>query len=150
MCNILVMASGNGSNFQALIDAVGPGKRIPDARISQLVVNRKQAFAVQRAEEAGIPCIYFNLISNGYQQKGEKDPAKLKEARGKFDEGLAELVLGLETRPDLIVLAGWMQVFTRAFLDPVKKEEIAVINLHPALPGELSRRWRSSVYVRVC
>jgi phosphoribosylglycinamide formyltransferase len=133
-CNVLVMASGNGTNFQALIDAVGPGRRIPDARIDRLVVNRKQAYAVQRAEQAGIPWDYFNLIANGYQQKGEKDEAKLRAARARFDEGLAALLLGLDPRPDLVVLAGWMQVFTKAFLDPVKKEGIEVINLHPGLP----------------
>jgi phosphoribosylglycinamide formyltransferase len=140
-CNILVMASGKGTNFQALIDAVGPGKRIPDARIVQLVVNRKDArdkpdFAVARAKAAGIPWTYFNLLANGFQRSNETDAGKLKEGRRRYDEALARLVTELEPRPDLIVLAGWMHVFTSAFLDPVKREGCYVINLHPALPGE--------------
>lgn len=51
-CRILVMASGFGSNFQALIDAVAEGK-LPDSKIISLVVNRKSAHATVRAEEAG-------------------------------------------------------------------------------------------------
>jgi phosphoribosylglycinamide formyltransferase len=52
-CRILVMASGNGSNYQALIDAVASG-RIPNSRIIRLVVNRAKAYAITRAEKAGI------------------------------------------------------------------------------------------------
>lgn len=51
-CRILVMASGNGSNFQALIDAVAGGS-IPDSRIVRLIVNRAKAYATTRAEKAG-------------------------------------------------------------------------------------------------
>lgn len=46
------MASGNGSNFQALIDAVAAGK-IPNSRITRLIVNRGKAFATTRADKAG-------------------------------------------------------------------------------------------------
>ncbi|KAH8886382.1 phosphoribosylglycinamide formyltransferase [Thozetella sp. PMI_491] len=133
-CLILVMASGNGSNFQALINAVGEGK-IPNSKIIRLIVNRKKAYAVQRAEQAGIPSEYFNLISNGFQAAGEKDPQKLQEARDKYDAALATKILQDEPRPDLIVLAGWMYVFGKSFLDPLKAAGIQIINLHPALPG---------------
>lgn len=52
-CRILVMASGNGSNFQALIDAVAAGT-IPNSNISRLIVNRAKAYATTRAEKAGM------------------------------------------------------------------------------------------------
>lgn len=131
---IVVLASGSGSNFQAVLDAVST-KKIPNAEIVRLFVNRKGAYAVTRAEKAGIPSEYFNMVSGGFQSKGEKDPAKLKGARSKYDAVLADKVL--QYRPDLIVLAGWMHVFTEAFLVPVAEKGVRIINLHPALPGEL-------------
>ncbi|KAM0202208.1 hypothetical protein ACHAPA_000128 [Fusarium lateritium] len=135
-CRILVMASGFGSNFQALIDAISTGS-LPSSRIISLIVNRKNAHATARAEKAGIPWEYFNLISNGFLKKGETDEQKVVEGRQKYDAALAERVLsGDKEKPELIVLAGWMHVFSPAFLDPIKKAGINVINLHPALPGE--------------
>ncbi|CAI4214665.1 unnamed protein product [Parascedosporium putredinis] len=133
-CRILVMASGNGSNFQALIDAVASGT-IPNSKIIRLVVNRAKAYATTRAEQAGIPWEYFNLISGGFLAKGEKDEAKVAEARSNYDAALAKKVLEMEEKPELIVLAGWMHVFSAPFLEPLEKAGIKVINLHPALPG---------------
>lgn len=86
----------------------------------------------------GIPWEYFNLISNGFQKKGEKDEQKIAEARQKYDAALAEKILSAEVKPELIVLAGWMYVFSNAFLDPIDKAGIRVINLHPALPGKFT------------
>ena len=129
-CRIVVLASGNGSNFQALIDA-----QIPDSKIIRLIVNKKQAYATTRAEKAGIPWEYFNLISHGFQSKGEKDPQKVQEARDKYDAALAEKLLKGDYKPDLVILAGWMYVFGKSFLDPLAAAGIKIINLHPALPG---------------
>ena len=41
----------------------------------------------------------------------------------------------LAASPDLVVLAGWMHVFSDVFLEEVERENVPVINLHPALPG---------------
>ena len=131
-CSIVVLASGNGSNFQALLDTSLPAR----SSITHLVVNRKSAFAQERAHKAGVPTTYFNLVSHGFQPKGERDPDALRRARERYDAALAAKVLELSPVPDLIVLAGWMHVFTPAFLDPVAKKGIEVINLHPALPGK--------------
>ncbi|TDZ22289.1 Phosphoribosylglycinamide formyltransferase [Colletotrichum orbiculare MAFF 240422] len=128
---ILVLCSGSGTNLQALIDACQAGEIPGD--IIKVVVNRKNAFAVKRAEKAGIPTEYFNLVSGGFTQKGEKDEAKLREGRARYDAALAERVL--EDKPDLVVLAGWMHVFATSFLAPLDAVGIPVINLHPALPG---------------
>lgn len=132
-CRIVVMASGSGSNFQALLDGIS-SSRIADAQIVRLFVNRKTAYAVKRAEQAGIPSTYFNLVADGFQAKGERDSARLQESRTKYDAALAEKVLA--EQPDLVVLAGWMHVFTEGFLTPVAEKGVKVINLHPALPGE--------------
>lgn len=51
-CRILVMASGFGSNFQALIDAVAAG-RIRNSKIIRLFVNRRNVQSIKRAESAG-------------------------------------------------------------------------------------------------
>ncbi|CAK7219816.1 Bifunctional purine biosynthetic protein ADE5,7 [Sporothrix curviconia] len=133
-CNILVMASGNGSNFQALVDGIAAGS-ITNTTITKLIVNRSKAFATQRAEKAGIPWEYFNLISHGFQTKGEKDAAVLQSSREAYDAALAKKILDND-KPQLIVLAGWMHVFTKSFLDPLDAAGIKVINLHPALPGQ--------------
>ncbi|KAK4182300.1 formyl transferase [Podospora australis] len=134
-CRIVVMASGNGSNLQAIIDAVRDG-RIPDSKIIGLIVNRGKAFATQRAEKAGIPWEYFNLVSHGFQAKGEKDPQRVQEARDHYDAALARKLLDGDYKPDLVILAGWMYVFGKQFLGPLEAAGIKIINLHPALPGQ--------------
>ncbi|ROT36982.1 phosphoribosylglycinamide formyltransferase [Sodiomyces alkalinus F11] len=132
-CRLTVLCSGNGTNLQALIDAVASGE-IPRSRITKVFINRKTAYAATRAHQAGIPSEYFNLVSGGFQQKGEKDEAKLRESRARYDAALAQKVL--QDKPDLIVLAGWMHVFGEPFLTPVGAAGVPVINLHPALPGK--------------
>lgn len=81
---------------------------IPSSKIIRLVVNRSKAFATTRAERAGIPWEYFNLVTHGFLPKGEKDETKVAAAREKYDAALAErIVSGQEgERPDLVVLAG--------------------------------------------
>ncbi|CAK7206361.1 Bifunctional purine biosynthetic protein ADE5,7 [Sporothrix eucalyptigena] len=133
-CRMLVMASGNGSNFQALVDGIAAGS-ITNTTITKLIVNRSKAFATQRAEKAGIPWEYFNLVTHGFQSKGEKDASALQAGREKYDAALAQKILK-EDKPQLIVLAGWMHVFTKSFLDPLEAAGVKVINLHPALPGQ--------------
>ncbi|RWA12636.1 hypothetical protein EKO27_g2450 [Xylaria grammica] len=103
---ISCLASGNGSNLQALIDASASG--VIAGSIVRVTVNKKDAYAVKRAESAQppIPTDYFNLVKHGFLTTGEKDPQKVKEARFKYDTALAERIL--VDKPDLIVLAGWM------------------------------------------
>ncbi|CAK7245743.1 MAG: Bifunctional purine biosynthetic protein ADE5,7 [Sporothrix thermara] len=133
-CRILVMASGNGSNFQALVDGIAAGS-ITNAVITKLIVNRSKTFAAQRAEKAGIPWEYFNMVSHGFQTKGEKDAAVLQSGREAYDAALAKKILDND-KPQLIVLAGWMHIFTTSFLEPLEAAGVKVINLHPALPGQ--------------
>ncbi|KAK4134008.1 phosphoribosylglycinamide formyltransferase [Trichocladium antarcticum] len=130
------MASGFGSNFQALIDAISAGQ-LRNSRIISLITNRKNAHATVRADEAGIPWEYFNLISNGFLPKGEKDEQNVAEGRQRYDAALAAKILAADKeRPELVILAGWMHVFSVAFLEPLERAGVRIINLHPALPGE--------------
>jgi formyltetrahydrofolate-dependent phosphoribosylglycinamide formyltransferase len=115
---LVVMVSGGGSNLQALMDAIQAKKL--NAEIVCVVHNRKDAYGAIRAQNAGIPTIYHPL----------KPYNDAKKSREDYDVDLAKLVLPYQ--PDLIVLAGWMLIFTAVFLDQFPKK---VINLHPALHG---------------
>lgn len=139
---ISVLCSGSGSNLQAIIDSCASG-RIADGEIVRVTVNRKTAFSQQRAEKAGIPTAYFNMVAEKFHAAGEKDLEKLKEARLRYDAALAERIL--QDKPELVVLAGWMHVFTVNFLNPIKAAGVPIINLHPALPGESSSFPRARV-----
>ncbi|MFN3980583.1 MAG: phosphoribosylglycinamide formyltransferase [Caldilinea sp.] len=116
---LAVLISGNGSNLQALIDAIR--MKVLDAEIVLVVSNRKDAFGLVRAEKAGIPTRYLPL--KPYTAAGR--------TRADYDADLAQIVA--EAAPDWIVLAGWMHILSRAFLD---RFPYRVVNLHPALPGK--------------
>ena len=120
---IVVLASGAGSNLQALIDAVDDGRL--DAEIVSVIVNRRSAYARKRAATNNIHTEFFGL--RPYLDNHDDRV----EARRRYDTDLAELLLS--HRPDLVVLAGWMHLFTMEFLSRLADR---VINLHPALPGE--------------
>ncbi|KAF9691694.1 hypothetical protein EKO04_010479 [Ascochyta lentis] len=144
--NLTVLISGNGSNLQALIDACGT-PALPNTKITHVISNRKAAFGLTRAQNAGIQTSYHNLVR--YKSAHPATPTGLAAARAAYDADLANLVLRLDPRPDLIVCAGWMHIVTPGFLTPVADAGIKIINLHPALPGEfagagaIERAWRA-------
>jgi phosphoribosylglycinamide formyltransferase-1 len=114
---LVLLASGNGSNVQAVIDACASGD-IP-ARVVAVVSDRADARALQRADHSGIPDVHVG-----------KRP---DETRADYDARLADVVSGFD--PDHVVLLGWMRILTMSFLGWFPG---MVINLHPALPGELA------------
>ncbi|KAI9653041.1 MAG: hypothetical protein M1831_006248 [Alyxoria varia] len=133
---ICCLISGNGSNLQALIDAVSSG-RIANAQINHVVCNREGAYGRQRARNAGIKETYHNLVK--YSKKypsGDENVKHGKEAREAYDSDLASIVLS--NSPHLVVCAGWMHILSSAFLDRLDAEGVKVVNLHPALPGEFN------------
>ncbi|HET9222846.1 MAG TPA: phosphoribosylglycinamide formyltransferase [Roseiflexaceae bacterium] len=115
---LIVCISGSGTNFQAIQDAIA-AERLP-AEIALVVSNRKAALGLDRAEHAGVPTLYFPL--KPYTSAGR--------SRAEYDEDLAQRLW--EYHPDLIVLAGWMHIFSPAFLRHFPGQ---IVNLHPALPG---------------
>ncbi|MBM4457336.1 MAG: phosphoribosylglycinamide formyltransferase [Chloroflexi bacterium] len=119
MKRLAILISGSGSNLQAIIDAVQAGQL--DAQIAVVVSNRREAFGLTRAKQAGIPTLYFPL-------KPYRDAGRSRE---EYDADLAERLAACA--PDLIVLAGWMHIFSPAFLARFRG---CVLNLHPALPGQ--------------
>lgn len=116
---LAVLISGSDSNLQALIDAIR--LRVLPAEIVVVVSNRRDAAGLQRAERLRIPTRYFPL--KPYRDAGR--------SRADYDANLAALVA--EVAPDWVVLAGWMHVLSRAFLD---RFSYRVVNVHPALPGQ--------------
>ncbi len=124
MCaSLAVLISGNGSNLQALIDAIRA--RYLDAEIGVVVSNRKDAFGLQRAQKARIPTRYHPLQP---YRKDEQDELMVRQA---YDADLATLVQ--EYQPDWVILAGWMHILSDEFLQHFPYR---VVNLHPALPGK--------------
>ena len=112
---LVVLASGGGTNCQALIDACATGDLQAD--VVAVITNRAGAGVIDRAEAAGITCHVIEHVG--------RDP----EVRLAADRRLIELVGSCE--PDLVILAGWMRI-----LGAEVGAAFPIINLHPAKPGE--------------
>lgn len=117
MCaRIVVFISGNGSNLQAIIDAC-ENKLIP-AEVVHVFSNKPGVMGLERASAANVPSTVCSWN-------------KKTETRSEYDQRVAAMVERLQ--PNLIVLAGWMHLFSSSFLCKFHTQQ--VINLHPALPG---------------
>lgn len=109
---IAVFASGSGTNFQALADAVADGGL--QVRIGLLVCDKPNAQVVERAEKAGVPRFVF--APKEYSSKEEYEQQILAELR--------------KREVDLIVLAGYMRLITDTLVRPYYGR---MINIHPSL-----------------
>jgi phosphoribosylglycinamide formyltransferase-1 len=110
--NLAVLASGAGSNLQAILDALHGG---PEGIVVAAVgSNVPDAPALDRARRAGVPTAAFPLAD-----------FPDREAR---DAALADWLAGHDVR--LVVLAGYMQLLTPAFLHRFPR---AIVNVHPSL-----------------
>jgi phosphoribosylglycinamide formyltransferase-1 len=109
---IAVFASGSGTNFQAIVDAVSLGKL--DVIVELLVCDRPQAPVVERAKLAGIDVFVFRPKEYASREQYE-----------------AEIIAELEARQiDLIVMAGYMRLITDTLVQPYYGK---IINIHPSL-----------------
>lgn len=108
-----VLVSGNGTNFQAIVDALEAG-RITNGRIACLISNKADAYALERAQKHNIPALVLD-------HKGYPD-------RAAYDQALVALLK--EHGVQLVVLAGFMRL-----LSPIMVEAFphAIMNIHPAL-----------------
>ncbi len=107
----VVMASGNGTNFQALLDAARSGALPLD--ITAVVCNNPSAYVVERARDAGIA-----VRSIAWDRTAED--------RGAFDLRLLAAVAA--ENPELVVLLGWMHLLAKPFVESFAE----LLNLHPA------------------
>lgn len=118
LTRLAVLASGGGTNLQAIFDAIDDGPLAGCADVVAVVSDRADAGALARAADRGVPAVHVG------RQHGED--------RDDYDARLADVVAGFA--PDLVVLAGWMRLLTTSFLGWFPER---VVNLHPARPGEL-------------
>ena len=110
---IAVLVSGGGTNLQAILDAAGRGE-IPNGEVTLVISDRAGAYALERAEKAGIPSMEINKKACGGQQP--------------FEEKLMTVLE--ENRTDLIVLAGFLSILTERFTTRYSRR---IINVHPSL-----------------
>ncbi len=118
-----VMASGRGSNFQALIDA-RTRDELPNVELVQLIVNKHKAQAIARAEAAGIP---WKFIDSEVMSRAEFDQRALAVLH--------------DCGAEAVVLAGFMRLLTPEFIGTFRHH---ILNIHPALlpnfPGAHAHR----------
>ena len=107
-----MLCSGQGTNLQALLDAVRAGRL--RARIAVVVSDRAGASALTRARRAGIPAVFV-------------DPTR-SSSREAFDHRLLDVLDAYRVR--LVCLAGFMQILSPAF---VRRFPNRILNIHPAL-----------------
>jgi len=108
---VAVMASGRGTDFQSIIDATERGE--VDIDLALLIVNNKDALAIERARKHGIEWIFID---------------HRKKTRTEFEE---EVIKELKARNmDLVVLAGFMRIVTSNLISHYPNR---IINIHPSL-----------------
>jgi formyltetrahydrofolate-dependent phosphoribosylglycinamide formyltransferase len=110
--HLVFFASGSGTNFQSVIDAIQDGEI--DARINGLITNNPTAKALKRAEQNGIPT---RIV-----------PPSSFDDQKKYTDTLLKILAAWE--PHLIVLAGYMLKIPVAVLQAYPKR---IINIHPSL-----------------
>lgn len=113
MLRVAVLVSGGGTNLQAIIDAIKAGK-ITNTQIEVVISNNKNAYALERAKNAGIDAACVS--------------PKDFESRELFNDALIAKID--EYKVDLIVLAGCLVVLPKNLID---KYEGKIINIHPSL-----------------
>ncbi len=110
---IAVLVSGGGTNLQALIDAEAKGI-IKSGKIALVISNNPNAYAITRAERAGITAVIATKKEYGSQEAFEEKIFNVLE----------------EYKIDLIVLAGFMSILSAEFTSKYPKR---IINVHPSL-----------------
>ena len=110
---IAVLVSGGGTNLQALINAQTDGN-LHSGQISLVIANKDDAYALERAKQAGIPTAVVLKRNCGSQQA--------------FEEAMVQLLE--DHKIDLIVLAGFMAILSESFTSRFPKR---IINVHPSL-----------------
>lgn len=107
-----IMASGSGSNFEAIAQAIHDGQL--NAQIQVLIYNNPGIKAVARAEKWGVPAVLLN--HRDYKRREDLDAA-IVEALQKYEV-------------DWVIMAGWMRIVTPVLINAFPNQ---VINIHPSL-----------------
>lgn len=123
--NVVVLVSGGGTNLQSLIDYEKSASDCP-YKIVAVCSNTKNAFALERAKNSGIPA----FVKSPFSVMGKE--AAQNASRDQKNAAVSDAVLEVckEFRADLIVLAGYLSVLRGKI---ISEYEGKIINLHPAL-----------------
>ena len=113
MLKIAVLVSGGGTNLQAIIDKIAEGV-ITNTEIAVVISNNKNAYALERAKQAGIKAVCVS--------------PKDYENREQFNQEFLKTLDSYQV--DLVVLAGFLVVIPPAM---IQKYENRIINIHPSL-----------------
>jgi phosphoribosylglycinamide formyltransferase-1 len=113
MLKIAVLASGRGSNFQSMLDAIGNGY-IQNAVIDVLVTDNSDAYAIERAKKNDIESLYLDP-----KEFGTKDEYFSKITGILKDRGIG-----------LVTLAGFMRIVRKPLIDAFPNK---ILNIHPAI-----------------
>ena len=112
MINIGILASGRGTNLQAIIEAVEDGRI--EGKIKIVISDNSDAYALKRAEQNNIDTQYIDFKSFKNREDYDKKVIECLKEKG----------------VELIVLAGYMRILTPYFIKTCKNR---IINIHPAL-----------------
>jgi phosphoribosylglycinamide formyltransferase-1 len=113
---VAVLASGRGSNLQAVIDAIEAG-RLP-ARIVAVISNKKDAPALERARKHGLADLFID----------PKPFAGRPDGREAYDRALLDVLQKHDV--ELVLLAGYMKIVTSVLIDAYANR---MMNIHPSL-----------------
>ncbi len=123
---IAVLASGSGSNFQAIVDKIASGKL--NARVMVLICNNRNAFVLERARQAGIRAEHWSETLAG--------------SRPEFVKGLLRMFK--ESKVELIVLAGYLKLLPE---EVVHEYSNRILNIHPALLPKFGGQGMYGIFV---
>ncbi len=112
MVNIAIFASGSGSNFENIVVS-NRKENVKDYEVKLLIVDKENAYAIERAKKLNIPYIYINPKS--FSNKKE------------FEEKIIEILK--KENIEYIILAGYMRIISNTLLDAYTNK---IINIHPA------------------
>lgn len=107
-----VLASGSGSNLEAIANAIKNGQL--SAKIALVIYNEPEAAVKQRAEKFNIPAILIN--HRDYKSRQALDQEIIKQLQA--------------YKVDLVIMAGWMRIVTQVLIDAFPER---ILNIHPSL-----------------
>ena len=110
--NVVVLASGGGTNLQSIIDNIEAGKL--NAQIKAVISNNSKAFCLERARKHNIPAIHLSH--------------KMFDTKEQFDQKLISTLK--ENEADLIILAGYMKILSPTVVRAYRNK---ILNIHPGL-----------------
>ena len=113
---VAVLASGRGSNLQAIIDAIEAGQ--VEAKIVAVISNKKEAVALERARKHGLPDLFVD----------PKPFAGRPDSREAYDHALLDVLQKHDA--ELVLLAGYMKIVTAVLVNAYANR---MMNIHPSL-----------------